>query len=98
MTEMKDTENTYRILLALLEGDKQFSQLLNEIKKGSLTKELRDLRKLRYIERRVDPDSAPPKSIYSLTKVGKVFLKNQKETRLAKLKIELKRLKMLDSI
>lgn len=98
MTKTEATDNVYRILLALLEGDKHFSELLNEVKKGSLTKELRELRRERFIQRHVITESSPPKTLYSITKIGKDFLRNQKiNERILKLRLELKRLKLLDS-
>lgn len=88
-------ENAFQILLLLLDGDKQFNQIMKAGKKGSFANELRELLKQRYIERKL-VDSKPPKSIYKITKLGKDFLRNLKDERITKLKLELKRLNMLD--
>jgi len=92
MVNIKSRENTFRILLALFEGDKRFSQLLKETKKASLGKELIELLALKYITRTL-VDSKPPHTFYSITKKGEVFLQDQVDEQIPELEIKLKRMK-----
>jgi DNA-binding HxlR family transcriptional regulator len=92
MPMIRTGENAYRILLALSEGDKRFNELLHEVKKASLAKELTMLDKMRYINRQVI-DSKPPTTIYSITKLGRDFLLTRAKEHLPKLQVELRRLK-----
>ena len=89
---VRSDENMYRILLALSEGDKRFSDLLKEIKKASLSIELNNLLDMRYILRKVDSEAKPPATSYSITSLGKDFLRKKAETELPKLTIEINRL------
>ena len=91
---IKTGENAYKILLALSEGDKRFHELLREVKKASLAKELNELDKQKYIKRAVI-DAKPPTTLYSLTKTGKDFLQHKVKEQLPKLESELLRLKMI---
>jgi DNA-binding HxlR family transcriptional regulator len=88
-------ENVYKILLALAEGDKRFSELLKEIKKASLSIELNHLLEMKYIMRKVDSNAKPPTSTYFITKLGKDFLRKKAEIEIPKLTIEVQRLKMV---
>ena len=93
MANVKNIVNSYRILLALTEGEKRFSELMNEIKKASLAKELSYLLKLRYITRRVVEDTKPPRTFYKITKMGMDFLHTEVEKHVLELGVELQRLK-----
>ena len=93
MANVKNKENSYRILLALAEGEKRFSELTNEIKKASVAKELSYLLELRYITRRVVEDTKPPRTFYKITKMGLDFLQNEVDEHVSKLDVELQRLK-----
>ena len=92
MPMVKTGENAYKILLALSEGDKRFHELVQEVKKASLAKELTILERQKYIKRTVS-DSKPPTTTYSLTKVGRQFLEYKAKELLPKLESELQRLK-----
>lgn len=96
MANVKNKDNAYHILLSLLEGEKRFSELTHEVKKASLAKELNELQNLKYVERIVDDKAKPPMTFYRITKTGKSFLCLHKEERMTKLKLELKRLNILD--
>jgi len=89
------SETTFRVLFALIEGEKRFSQLINEGKRASVAKILRDLIKQRYIKRRL-VDDKPPKTFYSLTDTGKKLLRDQKDELVSKHTLALNRLKQLD--
>jgi DNA-binding HxlR family transcriptional regulator len=89
---IKTGENSYRILLALSEGDRRFSELVQEVKRASLAKELTQLEKMKYVTRTV-ADTKPPTTTYSLTKLGKDFLRSEAEKHIPKLEVELERLK-----
>jgi DNA-binding HxlR family transcriptional regulator len=89
---IKTGENAYRILLALSESDKRFNELLREVKKASLARELNELERMKYINRTVI-DARPPTTIYSITKLGRDFLASKATKNLPRLEIELKRLK-----
>jgi DNA-binding HxlR family transcriptional regulator len=93
MPMIRTEDNAYRILLALSEGEKRFSDLLKEAKKASVAIELNRLEKMRYISRKVDTEAKPPTTTYNITKAGKDFLSEQAETRIPKLALELERLK-----
>ena len=95
MANVKNIVNSYRILLALTEGEKRFSELMNEIKKASLAKELSYLLQLRYITRRVVEDTKPPRTFYKITRTGIDFLQNEIKAHVTKLGLELQRLKTL---
>ncbi len=95
MVGIEKSEIAYRILLALLEGEKRFSQILKEGKKGSVAKIMQDLLKQRYIKRRLI-DSKPPKTVYSLTEIGKKLLEGQKKEWKERLTKDLERLKLLE--
>ncbi len=94
MPMIKTGENAYKILLALSEGDKRFNELLKEVKKASLAKELNELDKQKYIKRAVI-DAKPPTTIYSLTKMGREFLQHKAKEQLPKIESELLRLKVI---
>jgi DNA-binding HxlR family transcriptional regulator len=74
MPKIKDESTKYRILMLLLEGDKRFTDLLSEIKRATLSNELKDLENYKLIERSVDKKSRPPKVTYSITKKGRETL------------------------
>ena len=90
------SETASRVLLSLLEGEKRFSQLIDEGKKASVARILKDLLEQRYILRRVVDNPPPPKTFYSLTEKGKKLLREQKDQLLSRHKIALNRLKLLD--
>ena len=94
MPMIKTGENAYKILLALGEGDKRFNELLREVKKASLAKELNELEKQKYIKR-IIIDAKPPTTLYSLTRTGKEFLQHKIKEHLPKLESELQRLKVI---
>ncbi|MHB1867926.1 MAG: winged helix-turn-helix transcriptional regulator [Nitrososphaerales archaeon] len=95
MPMIKTEDNAYRILLALSEGNKRFSDLLKEAKKASVAIELNRLERMKCVFRHVDSDSKPPTTTYSITKLGKDFLSAQAESRIPKLTLELERLKVV---
>ena len=95
MANVKSIHNAYQILLALIDGRKRFSQLLKEVKKASLAKELNELQRLRYIERIVDADAKPPISFYEITTAGKKFVRDNAEYQIIKMELCLQRLKQL---
>jgi len=72
------SETAYRVLLSLLEGEKRYSQLIDEGKRASVAKILRHLIKEKYIKRKL-VDAKPPKTFYSITDIGKKLLHEQKE-------------------
>ncbi len=89
------SETAFRVLLALLEGEKRFSKIINEGKKASVARILADLIKQRYIKRRLI-DAKPPYTIYSITDTGKKLLREHKDELISKHTIALNRLKQLD--
>jgi len=95
MANVKSINNEYQILLALIEGKKRFSELMKEVKKASLAKELNELQRLKYIERIVDVNAKPPISFYKITTAGKKFVKDNAEYQLTKIELHLQRLKQL---
>lgn len=95
MANVKSIDNEYNILLALIEGDKRFSQLLREIKKASLAIELNELQRLRYIQRIVDQKAKPPITFYRITAVGKKFVRVNAENQIKKIELHMIRLKKL---
>jgi len=72
--KLKDESIKYRILISLLEGDKRFNELLKDIKRSTLSHELRELETYHLIERNVDNDYRPPRVTYSITKTGKEYV------------------------
>ena len=92
---VKTDDNAYRVLLALAEGDKRFSELLKEVKKASLSIELNHLKDLRYIIRKVDSNAQPPATSYSITKLGREFVRKKAETEIPKMIVEIQRLKLI---
>lgn len=92
MPMVKSGENAFRILLALNAGEKRFSELVREIKRASLARELKGLEKLKFVKRTVI-DSRPPTTIYSITKLGRDFLKHSANERFIRVETDLVRLK-----
>ena len=90
---IKTGENAYRLLLALSEGEKRFNELLREVKKASLARELTELEKMKYIKRNVIVETRPPTTLYSITKLGRDFLSGKAAEHVPKLTLELSRLK-----
>ncbi len=74
MPKLKDESIKYRILILLVDGDKRFTDLLSDIKRATLSSELRELEDYKLIKRSVDNKSRPPKVTYSITEKGKEFL------------------------
>jgi DNA-binding HxlR family transcriptional regulator len=94
MPMIRTGENAYRILLALSEGDKRFNELLREVKKASLAKELTLLEKMKYIKRNVI-DAKPPQTNYGITTLGRDFLRSEADKHFPRLEVELRRLKQV---
>lgn len=95
MANIKRIDNEYNILLALVGGNKRFSQLLKENKKASLAIELNELQRLRYIERIVDQKAKPPITFYRITTAGRKFVRDNAEKQITKMELHLQRLKQL---
>lgn len=74
MPKVKDESIRYRILLLLIEGDKRFSDLLSDVRRATLSNELRQLEHYKLIKRSVDNKSRPPKVTYSITDKGRQTL------------------------
>lgn len=92
MPMVKSGENAYRILLAVNSGEKRFGQLVQEVKRASLARELLALEKMKFIKRTVH-DTRPPTTIYSITKLGRDFLKDKAAERFIRVETDLIRLK-----
>jgi DNA-binding HxlR family transcriptional regulator len=74
MPKLKDESIKYRILMLLVNGDKRFTDLLSDIKRATLSNELRELEHYKLIKRSVDNKSRPPKVTYSITDKGRQTL------------------------
>lgn len=92
-----NSETRDSILLSLLEGEKRFSELIKEGKKGSIARVLVDLLEYGYIKRRLI-NAKPPKTMYSITKTGRKSLLDHKDEIILKHMTALNRIKLLDKL
>jgi DNA-binding HxlR family transcriptional regulator len=72
--KLKDESIKYRILMLLASGEKRFTDLLSEIKRATLSSELRKLEGSKLIKRSVDNKARPPGVMYSITDKGRQVL------------------------
>jgi len=92
MARTKDEAIAYRILLMLSKEEKRYSELLPFFQKTTMSKTLKDLTKLGYVERDIK-DATPPQTYYKLTERGKKFLSERAKEVVAQMSLELASLK-----
>jgi DNA-binding HxlR family transcriptional regulator len=92
MPMVRSGDNAFRILLSLNAGEKRFSELVKEVKRASLARELRGLEKLDFLKRTV-LDGRPPTTVYSITVRGRAFLKHKANERFIRVETDVIRLK-----
>ena len=97
MPKLKDKSIRYRILMSLAQGEKRFTDLLSDIKRATLSKELQRLEEEKLVRRMVDNKSRPPKVTYSITSKGRDMLISVTPALIAEIQKKLELLLMMSS-